>query len=1341
MSDASAQGQGAAGLPIPQLGSYRLVAPLGSGGMSNVYRAIHIDSGHEVAVKVLPRSLARNATMLQRFLREAKTAETLQDPDIVPIFDRGAEGGRYYIVLEYMPGGDLSDRVRDYGPLPLYDAVSMIRTVARGLMHANEIGLIHRDIKPANLLLDAEGRVKITDLGLALQTLDDDERVTRDGTTVGTVDYMSPEQARDSRSTTLRSDIYSLGCTFYYLLTGEPPFQGGDVPEKLRKHAFDPPPDVREKRPEVPEELAELIKRMMAKRPERRFVDYEHLIDALDELPIAPPGEVLEAIIDDDEPAPRPPKPKASAEWFDDIFNPTPATEDYPRLVDDRPILDVFGEKSTTPPADSGSETYGLAPGPGTFEVGPSALASNGDSPPSTKSSPAIQSHDLNRDRRARQSEPPRDVDISALAGVEETGRTLARPKPPVEVTTEQPSPAIVGAAPPDEVQSPVPATIPIVPASVVAEILATEQAEPESPAITVTRVLQATVLFLLLSLAIVGATQGINWWRNRGNQGAVVTGEPAPEPTDTNDTLRGPVELPGKNSKRPTVAWTEPEPRLVTPPPAPVLDADALAKLDLSGLPTSSIGSAPAPVLEVRRGSGGGNRERLASLRAALDAPTGTVELSDSGPHFEQDLRINGSDRRIRAADGQRAIIVVEEPTLASVKTRPALLVLEKKGQVVLEGIDLVIPASALEASQTAVFVSAGTNLTLRDCTITVDGRIGRPVALFQLGLDAPSIAGGPTRIRLERSLIRCSDLSAFKTVDGDARIELVESMILSENAPSFVFAGPAAAARSLAILNCAIATSGPLIELAGAAASDDANPLSVRAYASTFARVVGNNPGGLVTCREPAGNRAARPGKLDWSGDTNTFAGWTAHSVADDEGNVVAADMQALKSLNPSSDAASAETDGAWPTTVLGWAGASDIAAFDPRLKSLANRVAQPIPHLREWTLGAFERQTTATISTSFKGILNLDFDADTQNSGDLGDFLKERIPSGTTHVRVRATGTGRQWMTPLQLRDGMSLEISVENRHPDTPLVWVIAEKTQAGALLTVQGGDLTLKGVRIERDAGARLRHAIQVSDGRLRMENCWIRAPLQVEDGGGDLIAFRGQGSRPVDDADNGPSCQIADSLFMTGGIAISASLGRGAIVLNNSAISAGRAAFDLHPQGVASERFLVDLSLDHCTIFAERDVVRIAAWPAPYRPDRPWIISTSQCVIMDAFDRGGAPSTTLLLNGDPTALGRGAVLWQSQQDVLGATRFVATSDSNAKASSFPDLTRDWAGFWGPSHVQGAQPARSLIELPRGKVAPTKLKPEDFAIRVVGAPQSTVGANVERVGIATGRPSP
>ncbi len=270
----------------PQYGSYRVLQPLGVGGMSSVYRAVHVESGHEVALKVLPERMAKNPIVLQRFFREARSAASLEHPNIVSIFDQGIDQGRYYLVLEYVQGSDLHEYVQMHGPVSVAEGLRVIREVAEGLRFASARGLIHRDIKPSNILRSEKGELKITDLGLALNAEIEDQRVTREGTTVGTVDYMAPEQARDSRAASLQSDLYSLGCTFYYLLTGIPPYPGGDITDKLTRHAKSPPPDVRDLRPDVPIALAEVMARMMAKLPEDRYASCEALIAALDMIPV-----------------------------------------------------------------------------------------------------------------------------------------------------------------------------------------------------------------------------------------------------------------------------------------------------------------------------------------------------------------------------------------------------------------------------------------------------------------------------------------------------------------------------------------------------------------------------------------------------------------------------------------------------------------------------------------------------------------------------------------------------------------------------------------------------------------------------------------------------------------------------------------------------------------------------------------------------------------------------------------------------------------------------------------------------------------------------------------------
>ena len=265
------------------LGKYRLLKLLGAGGMSSVYLAEHATLKSKAAVKVLPLKRVDQTSYLARFEREARQSARLNHPNIVRTFDLDTAGSVHFIAMEYIEGIDLHAKVKRDGPLPVREAAEYIRQAALGLQHAHEEGLIHRDIKPANLMLDGRGTVKVLDLGLALAGGDDDGSLTRehDEKVLGTVDYLAPEQATDSHKADRRSDVYSLGCTLYYLLVGKPPFASGKLAERLQAHLTKPPPNLIEQRPDVPIAIADLYFRMLQKHPDGRPQSAQEVADAL----------------------------------------------------------------------------------------------------------------------------------------------------------------------------------------------------------------------------------------------------------------------------------------------------------------------------------------------------------------------------------------------------------------------------------------------------------------------------------------------------------------------------------------------------------------------------------------------------------------------------------------------------------------------------------------------------------------------------------------------------------------------------------------------------------------------------------------------------------------------------------------------------------------------------------------------------------------------------------------------------------------------------------------------------------------------------------------------------
>ncbi len=268
------------------LGKYKLLGHLGSGGMSSVYLAQHKISEQLRAIKVLPRKKVADKSYLDRFYLEARAAASLNHPNVVRIYDICNESDTHYMVMEYVKGHDLYEIVKENGPLNFVEAVDYTAQAAEGLIHAHERNLVHRDIKPANLLRTDDGDVKILDLGLALVNQEDAKSLTvlYNEKVMGTADYLSPEQAVDSHNVDRRADIYSLGCTLYFLLTGHPPFPKGTLAQRIAMHQSREPDDIRKSRPECPEVLVRVCQKMMRKNAADRYQTCRELKTALSKL-------------------------------------------------------------------------------------------------------------------------------------------------------------------------------------------------------------------------------------------------------------------------------------------------------------------------------------------------------------------------------------------------------------------------------------------------------------------------------------------------------------------------------------------------------------------------------------------------------------------------------------------------------------------------------------------------------------------------------------------------------------------------------------------------------------------------------------------------------------------------------------------------------------------------------------------------------------------------------------------------------------------------------------------------------------------------------------------------
>ncbi len=263
------------------IGEYVISSLLGTGGMGSVYMARHVDTGQVVALKVLGSEQSNNPELLRRFQLEGEVARELKHLNLVEVLGTGSTGDIHYIVQEFVDGIDVGQLISQRGSLPVKRSISIIRQLAESLAYLHENNIIHRDIKPSNLLISRDGTAKLADMGVArlLEEESDSGQRTVVGTLVGTVDYIAPEQANDSHTADARSDIYSLGCTWYEMLTGSPPFPDGNLTAKITAHATQSPPDPRELNPDIPEGLVAVIMRMMAKLPRQRHQTIQELLD------------------------------------------------------------------------------------------------------------------------------------------------------------------------------------------------------------------------------------------------------------------------------------------------------------------------------------------------------------------------------------------------------------------------------------------------------------------------------------------------------------------------------------------------------------------------------------------------------------------------------------------------------------------------------------------------------------------------------------------------------------------------------------------------------------------------------------------------------------------------------------------------------------------------------------------------------------------------------------------------------------------------------------------------------------------------------------------------------
>jgi len=1266
--------------------------------MSSVYRAVHVETGHEVALKVLPPFMARNPTVLKRFLGEARSAEALEHANIVAIYDHGTDQGRHYLVLEYVKGGDLHEYVQRGGPMSPADAIDVALQVVKGLEHAAARGLIHRDVKPSNLLRTPGGEIKIADLGLALRSEAEDERVTREGTTVGTVDYMAPEQARDSRATSFQSDIYSLGCTLYYLLTALPPYPGGDIADKLARHARNPAPDVRDLRPNVPPSVSALILRMMAKRPEDRFASYAELRSALMEVARNIDGDqssiALVPIEEDRREPPRPPR-------IPPIEGP---------VVSDRPRSSVPEiSLATLPPS-----LFEDAPDPGLL-AGESAAAAGAVlprlGPEGGRASTGVPGRQEPLGRPDSSTSATAWVVFCVVTGlatiVTVIGLDLllrgpiSPPAPAVELAAPEPKVDRAPAVSREPLQAP---SKPVEPRSTVAADPTpagwVEPVDVEPSKLSPTRYTPEVIGRYLPS------------WGD------------APIP----DRIDGPVTIVRRATETREPGTVASLRHALDVPKGTVEIAD----VGPFGIDDFRI-AGDARLVRARPGYRPVVRIEPPTLPVVRELP-GVVTLDD---------------RRLILDSIDLVLYVRDLPS-----TQRALFHLAGS-QLTLSHCTITIvnpykdPFTLLRADDPN---GRPSRVRLENCLVR-----GDVSSLFELGRGPVELTIARSILAGDGSIIRTPDVAS----PAEHRVHLLGDVLAcrgpcldlggegrSDPPPKRLavrafdnafgrFEGPGTA--SLAASQNPAAALGERIDWLG----DNNLFLGWRAF---FA----NGPEHTIRTRNLPAFRSTWSA-VERNGREIYVAEWPAPAAVAD---LTAADLAPLLSGREASlEQAAKPRPYLLARTLL-----SFPAPAIPALKeSSSAAVAAPVAAGRQGIQARQVAQDGQRVTQEGKVVAapgaapsldaapELEFDADSAGwEGDLGAFLREKLGAATGRVRVRVRGSGSRRCSPVRLPDGLILEMRVERPAGAVAdgLILVPAAQASGSALIELHGGSLSLSQFRIQSQDDCLLESLIRVEDGVLALRRCELTGGQGKGVGPARLIDFRAATTqpRPVSSelfttAWDRPACVLSECVLITDGAGLRAEVGLGFVGLSGCVVAAKGDVVGLEPAAVARGRFNADLRFDRCTIAAGSAVVRVGTWSgAAPAPDRPWVVTSSHTAYLDLLTRESA-----MLRGDAEAIAQGVVFFQQSNDAVELAAFAEAGDA-PPPSRTRDVVPQWVNLWGSNHIQGVTGPRlgassSVRFLERPK--PGRIEPADLILDAnhhpgrpaleVGAPPSVLAA--------------
>jgi len=1309
------------------LGKYQIVRQLGAGGMGTVYLVVDTQLKRTVALKVLPRDRADNETLVRRFEAEAQSAAQLRHENIVTVFDAGQIDGHLFIALEYVDGSDVYDLVAKRGVLPLKRSIDFVKQIAQALEHLHKRGFVHRDIKPSNLLVTKEGTVKLTDMGLA-RAVDEslESGITREGTTVGTVDYMSPEQARNSQAADIRSDIYSLGCTWYQMLTGQPPFPTGSVTNKLYSHISKPRPDPRALNRSVTEDVVAVMHRMMARKPTDRYQTPAELLKELDDIGGGKRrlDELLGTDGNDDLPttsrpsreAARPLPPRQS---FESESHSASSTEH----VDSHRTASGPRDSDRTPPRDPGDKTPKVRSRRGSPDAEPQA-------PPQAPAAPK---------NARRQTLPPR------LRGVSDQPvrmPALARPDQDVEEQTEPVDwrPILIKGA------------------SILGGLAAI-----------------GLVVWISLSWGASGSHPGIgelskNPFVQDGDQSPVAN-PPAADKSDDAEKQKAAEEsqktkavvVAPKKSEKPgptSIVLGRPDERAEFPSwLGEIWDPRGTRKSKSAGAPkTFTVGRTDK------------ERADFATLAAAIDAlpeEGGVIQLRGRGPFLLPAVRIanrrqvvitamivvapQGNPKnasaagKVTAANEERPLVALVPADGSSPASGSGLLATETS--LTLNAVDLVAFADLFpgENALRLVEVRSG-DLTVQNCSLTLLGSRKGPTSAISVSTPVARKSGErPPHILLDRTIVRGRDLTA---IDADVRsLDLLAAncLFLCSHAPAInLLAGTGSRnnpgtgpepLRTLRFFSCTICSDDAAVSFLPSPSVANSPSTRFRVMNSLFAGPPLGPPMIALNnwpIRPKSADVPASPENLTFESKSFVVCGWQK-LVQGDAGTQF-----------------DGKEAGNWakfwglPSSVIDYHTAGipaidDLAAADPaRFKSEAigtfpnaakdsgppgcdvGLLAIPLADTVRRADAFARRPSTPTkyrsgyVSNAVVREINLDLPGRSK-----GDDLARHINQSNwiSGTRFRVHGTDRRPCGPIHV---VNKSLCIEFVDDIPPQLIFEEPKGQARAdrqaFITVTGGTIEIIhanfGVEPSKKKSS-LHWLLDVKDGSFSIRDSVLEGPAFENPGYEGLIRFSSSaaGTGQSGNEESIWGC-ISNSFLCTPHSVLSGDIPAGNISIENSVLAANGCVIDLRSSTVAKISPTIDLR--SCSLAAGSEYLRLDSAAATVKNRvRVFAENTLFCPPPQSGENLGKPA---LIGGIPSNSIAERIDWWEYSCAYSNLIALPGSGPGTAASGVTRPLDDWLQLAGPLHiVRAIADANAVVfsrELPRAR----DIVPADFHLK-------------------------